>query len=414
MATEITFIRHGQTTGNAAGRWQGHTNSDLTDLGREQAVRLGAKLEAVPFDLVISSDLDRTVQTAQALGRPIETDARWREPFFGEFEDLTTDEIVALDPDGADAVFAGEDIAIGGGERLSEVMERTIAAMRDVVDRVGDGRVAVVSHGMSLLTLFSGLLDTKRPSPLRLLGNTSIATAVVDDDGFSVLRYNDDTHLGHTALPHFGSSPEDTEVLLIRHGRTESNDAGRWQGHTDGQLNAVGRRQAALLSAALPSIDVLYTSPLSRAADTARAIANGRMLKIQVEDDLKEIGFGAWEGMTRAEIATAFPTEYAAFNDGGDLARGGHGETFAGVRLRMVDALGGIVDRHPGSSVGVVSHGGATRAYVTEVLGIDYPNRNRLGLLGNTGYARMAFTGRGPTLVSWNLAPHLAADPGLP
>ena len=407
MSVEITFIRHGQTTGNAGGRWQGHTNSDLTDLGREQAARLGARLRDVAFDLVISSDLDRTRQTAAALGRPVEADERWREPFFGRWEDRTTDEIMAHDAEQVAAVFRGEDVAIGGGERLSAVMARTRSALTDAIGRVSDGKVAVVSHGMSLLTLLSSLLDTRVPSPLRLLGNTSIAIVVFDGDDFSMLQYNDDTHLGHSALPHFGSSPDDTELLLIRHGKTVSNEQGRWQGHTDGQLNATGRSQAALLAGGLPSVDVLYASSLSRAVDTAGAIAQGRDLSVNVDDDLKEIGFGAWEGMTREEIAERFPNEWTTFHNGRDVVRGGDGETFEGVRKRMNAALGGIVRRHPGETVGVVSHGGATRAYVTEVLGIDYERRNRLGLLGNTAYARMAFTERGPGLVSWNLAPHL-------
>lgn len=408
MPVEITFIRHGQTTGNAAGRWQGHTNSSLTAQGAAQAETLGARLATTPFDLIVSSDLDRTMQTAAALSRPFETDVRWREPFFGAWEDLETSEIMGRYSDDLAALFSGEDIALGGGERLSEVLARTTEALDDVVARVGDGSVAIVSHGMSLLTLLSGLLGTKRPSPLRLMGNTAIATALFDGAEFSVPRYNDDTHFGHTALPHFGHSPDDTEVLLIRHGRTVSNEEGRWQGHIDGELNAEGRCQASLLAAALPHIDALYSSPSARAAATAEAIAAHQELEVRLEHDLKEIGFGAWEGMTRAEIAAAFPDEYAAFNAGSDEARGGSGETFAGVQKRMTDALGGIVGRHPGQQVGVVSHGGATRAYVTDILGIGYQNRNRLSILGNTGYARVAFTMRGPALVSWNLAPHLA------
>jgi broad specificity phosphatase PhoE len=409
LPVEITFIRHGQTTGNAAGRWQGHTNSNLTDLGHEQAKRLGVRLASVPFDLVVSSDLDRTMQTAKALGRPIETDERWREPFFGDWEDATTAEIMVRDAEKVNAVFNGEDVAIGGGERLSEVWQRTREAMDDLVNRVGDGKVAVVSHGMSLLTLLSRILETKRPSPLRLLGNTAMAVAIVEDDDFSIQQYNDDTHLGHTSVPHFGSGPEDTEVLLIRHGRTQSNDEGRWQGHTDGELNAQGRRQVSLLGPALPAIDALYTSPLSRAADTAHEIAHNQKLDVRQEHNLREIGFGAWEGMTRSEIASAYPEEYAVLNDGSDTARGGNGETFAGVRKRMAVALGEIVGRHPGQSVAVVSHGGATRAYVTDILGIDFEHRGRVGLLDNTGYARMSFTTYGPSLVSWNLTPHLRA-----
>jgi len=408
LSIEITFIRHGQTTGNAAGRWQGHTNSSLTDLGRDQAAKLGARLADTKFDLVVSSDLDRTMETAAALGRPIEADERWREPFFGTWEDLTTAEIMAQDAEQVTALFNGEDIAPGGGERLSEVAQRTRAALDDLVGRVGSGSVAVVSHGMSLLMLIASLLETKRPLPLRLLGNSAIATVAMNADGYSVGSYNDDAHLGHTVPPHFGASPDDTEMLLIRHGRTLANEEGRWQGHTDGELNPTGRAQAAALAEYLPQVDALYSSPLSRAADTAQAVANQQRTEVLFVEDLKEIGFGAWEGMSRGEIAATYPEEFAAFNNGGaDAVRGGTGETFAGVRRRVAEALNRIVADHPGQEVGVVSHGGATRAYVTEVLGIPYENRQRLGLLRNTGFARMAYTGRGPTLVSWNLAPHL-------
>jgi broad specificity phosphatase PhoE len=408
VPVEITFIRHGQTIGNAGGRWQGHTNSSLTDLGVSQAERLAARLADTGFDLVVSSDLDRTMETAAALGHPIEADARWREPNFGEWEDLTTAEIMTRDADTLAALFAGQDVRPRGGELLSEVAERTSAALDDLVDRIGEGSVAVVSHGMALLMLLATRLETRRPSPLRLLGNTSTATVQLNGADLAIISYNDDTHLGHTALPHFGASPDDTELVLVRHGRTISNDEGRWQGHTNGQLNPVGRQQAAALAGYLPPMNAVYSSPLSRAADTARAIADRQQLDVSLAEDLKEIGFGAWEGMTRAEIATTFPEELAAFDTGdADAVRGGNGETFAGVRRRMGAALTEIVANHPGQDICVVSHGGATRAYVTDVLGVPYEKRQRLGLLNNTGYARMAYTGRGPTLVSWNLAPHL-------
>ncbi len=407
MSVEITFIRHGQTTGNAAGRWQGHTNSSLTATGEDQAARLAQRLAGKHFDLVISSDLDRTVETAAALRRPVETDARWREPFFGEWEDLESEIIMKRYSADLAALFGGEDIALGGGERLSEVMERTREALNEVVARVGEGSVAVVSHGMALLTLFTGLLETKRPSPLRLLGNTAIATMNVDNGALSVPRYNDHTHLPESGASHFGHSPEDTEVFLVRHGETVSNQERRWQGHQDGMLSETGRTQAVRLGASLPTLDALYSSPLTRAADTANAIASQQSLDVTLEPGLKEIGFGAWEGMTKPEIAEKYPDEYEDFRNGSDAARGGTGETFAGVRRRMAASMDNIIGRHPGENVGVVSHGGATRAWVTEILGIPYENRNRLSILDNTGYARVAFTMRGPALVSWNLAPHL-------
>ncbi len=408
MPVDITFIRHGQTEGNAAGRWQGHTNSSLTELGRDQAALMGQRLGGKHFDLVVASDLDRTVQTASALERPIETDERWREPFFGSWEDRTTDEVAGDGSGGLAALMAGEDIALGGGERLSDVYLRTTAALSDVLERVGgDGSVAVVSHGMALLTLISGLIGTKRPSPLRLLGNTAIAELVVDGDRMWTPRYNDDTHLGNGLATHFGHDPSDTEVLLVRHGQTQSNTESRWQGHQDGQLNEVGRGQARLLGADFPTVDALYSSPLSRAADTAREIAAAQGLSVTYDDRLKEICFGEWEGLTTAEIAGRFPEESRDFFDGKDMPRGGTGETFVEVRERVAAGLDEIVSRYSGEKVAVVSHGGVTRAWVTEVLGLPYEHRNRLAILGNTGYARISFTRRGPSILSWNLSPHL-------
>jgi broad specificity phosphatase PhoE len=410
VPVEFTFIRHGQTTGNAAGRWQGHTNSALTAEGRRQAEKLAVRLSHKNLDLVVSSDLDRATQTAAALGLPVETDERWREPFLGSWEDRTTEEIMADDAEDLAALFAGEDIAIGGGERSSDVVARAAEAFYDLVDRVGDGSVAVVGHGMSLLLLLASLLGTRLPTPLRLLGNTSLATAVMLDGHVTITRYNDDTHLGYTALPHFLAGPDATELLLVRHGRTDANDEDRWQGHSDDSLNGEGRRQVSLLGPAFPPISALYSSPLTRAMGTAAAIGSHQGLTAEVKEDLKEIGFGAWEGMTRAEIASVFPEDFAVFNTGADVVRGGTGETFAAVRKRMAAVISCIVSRHHGETVGVVSHGGVTRAYVTDLLGLSYQGRHRLGLLGNTGYSRLAYTSRGPSLVSWNLAPHLAVS----
>ncbi len=411
MPLEITFIRHGQTTGNLAGRWQGHTNSSLTELGEQQAGALAARLADTKFDAIVASDLDRTVQTATALGRPVETDARWREPFFGSWEDRTTAEIVAADADALTALFSGEDVAMGGGETLAGVYARTSAALDDLIERFdGSGSIAVVSHGMALLTLLSGVLGTRRPSTLRLMGNTALATVIVDDGRLTMPRYNDDTHLDQTDGPLFGQTPADADIYLVRHGQTVSNVEGRWQGQQDGQLNDTGRRQAKLLGEFFPSVDVVYSSPLSRAADTAREIADAQGHEVRFDDRLQEIYFGEWEGLTTAEIMTRFPEQAGAFFNGQDLPRGGSGETWPQVRSRIRASLDEIAANHAGDRVAVVAHGGVTRAWVTEVLGLEYGDRHRLGLLGNTGWARTAFGSRGPSIVSWNLAPHLEGN----
>ena len=83
--TDIYIVRHGETTSNRDGLWQGVTDSELTTTGREQVERLSARLDAARFDAVIASDLGRTRATAAALNKPFETSPAWREPDLGDW-----------------------------------------------------------------------------------------------------------------------------------------------------------------------------------------------------------------------------------------------------------------------------------------------------------------------------------------
>jgi broad specificity phosphatase PhoE len=403
----ITFIRHAESAGNVAGLWQGHTDSALSEMGQAQVERLARRFAGAEFDAVVSSDLQRTVATAAALNGSVVTDPRWREPFLGDWENLATDAVMRQSPGALQALLRGDDIALGGGERLSEVLVRTRAALDELIATVGKGSVAVVSHGLALLTIVTGLLRTKLPSPLHLMGNAAATIVTYDDGRYAVPRYNDDTHLGALAGTPYGHRGDETHVLLIRHGRTRANVEGRWQGRSDTGLTAEGMAQAEALSKWIPPLDALYSSPLSRAVITAEAVAAPQELPVRVLPGLEEIGFGAWEGLTREEIAARYPAEYAEFRSGADVRRGGTGETWVEVCRRMEETVAGITAGHPGGAVGIVSHGGATRAYVATLLGLGYADRHRLSILENTGYAKVDFTGRGPSLVGWNLAPHL-------
>lgn len=160
------------------------------------------------------------------------------------------------------------------------------------------------------------------------------------------------------------------ELLLVRHGQTDWNLAHRVQGHTDTPLNAVGREQACALadSLAAPSLVAVYSSDLSRAYETAIAVARVHGLEVTVDRDLREKNFGSWEGLTDTEIADRFP----------DAVRGrwGDGETTEEVAERAVAAIERIRRRHPVGRVLVVSHGGALRA-ILDHLGVEHgPIRN--------------------------------------
>lgn len=406
MAKRIILVRHAQTTANLEHRWQGATDTSFTALGREQMQRLKGRLDAAEPRVAVASDLSRAVGTAQAAGLTPELDARWREPNVGAWEGLTFREIEARHPGRLTALLDGEDIALGGGERLSDVALRVSEAFHDLADRLDDGESAVVvSHGLALLALVAAVVGTRRPAPVQLMMNTGVTTFSINELGPQLAGYNDTSHLADDGP----QRAEDTHVVLIRHGETPANVEERWQGHADWPLTDNGQAQARDLATTLPPLTALYSSPLQRAHHTALAVGRAQGTSVAVVDALKEIGFGAWENLTRAEIEATDPGAIEELRKGVDIVRGGNGETFTGVRDRMTEALGAIVKAHPGETVGVVTHGGASRAYLTGVLGIAFEDRNRLRSLGNTAYGRITYGPRGPRMAAWNAAPHLEA-----
>ena len=161
-----------------------------------------------------------------------------------------------------------------------------------------------------------------------------------------------------------------TELLLVRHGETDWNREHRVQGHTDVPLNARGREQARALAEDVADVRLaaVYASDLSRARETAAAVATAQALEVVVDPRLREKNFGSWEGLTDVEIAERFP----------DAVRGGwgDGEATEDVAARVIEAVEVICARHRDTAVLVVSHGGPLRAILSH-LGVEHgPIRN--------------------------------------
>jgi broad specificity phosphatase PhoE len=100
-----------------------------------------------------------------------------------------------------------------------------------------------------------------------------------------------------------------TRILLARHGETEWNRLGRWQGHADPPLNDLGRRQAEILAEQLAgdTVSAVYSSDLRRARETARIVAERIGLPVTEDSALREIDVGSWSGLTRDEVRERFP-----------------------------------------------------------------------------------------------------------
>jgi len=197
-------------------------------------------------------------------------------------------------------------------------------------------------------------------------------------------------------------------VLLLRHGRTEWNASGRFQGQQDSALDGIGRAQAAAAAIALAPMrpDALLTSDLTRAFDTASLVGEEAGLSVVADVRLREIHLGRWEGLTRAEVRSQFPSEYAAWQAGLDERRG-DGETYAEVGSRAVDCLLEWLERlGPGSLVVAVTHGGTARATIGTLLQMDPDTWWRLSPLGNCRWSLLSDMGRG-----WRLEEHNAGQP---
>jgi ribonuclease H / adenosylcobalamin/alpha-ribazole phosphatase len=149
-----------------------------------------------------------------------------------------------------------------------------------------------------------------------------------------------------------------TSTVLLRHGETALSAERRFAGRGDIPLTETGLAQAAAAAAWLAArggIDVIVTSPLQRARQTAQAVATAAGAPLEVEDDLAETDFGKWEGMTFAEVQARWPEELSAWLASTDVAPPG-GESFAAVTRRVVAALNRLLAAHEGKTLVLVSH----------------------------------------------------------
>ena len=161
-----------------------------------------------------------------------------------------------------------------------------------------------------------------------------------------------------------------TRFYLIRHGETDWNKGGRYQGRTNIQLNDAGVEQARLLGKRfkyLP-LDVVYVSPLDRAVATAEPVAASHGLTPIKDEHFIEINFGEWEGHTIEELSEKFGSAYTDFfKDPFDHPVPGEG-SFQIAMNRAIEGFNILAERHKGQNVAIVSHGGLLRVMLVGLL----------------------------------------------
>lgn len=177
-----------------------------------------------------------------------------------------------------------------------------------------------------------------------------------------------------------------TTILLVRHGETDWNREGRFQGHADPPLNDAGREQAAALAELLAGdgIAAIHASDLRRAYETASVVAARLGLDVAAHTGLREIDVGRFQGLTREEIDARWPDARAVLSERG-YGAGWGGESVDELYERVVASLLEIAAAHGDDRVLVVGHGGTIRVALAEADGLDVLSHRKVwpGPAGN-------------------------------
>ncbi len=205
-----------------------------------------------------------------------------------------------------------------------------------------------------------------------------------------------------------------TRIIAIRHGETAWNVDTRIQGQLDVGLNRKGRWQARRVARALADepVQALYSSHLSRAWDTARAISVTTGQAPQAVEALRERGFGTLQGKTFTEIEAAWPDQALRWRQRDPQWTPQGGESLLELRERVVQATSDLAQRHLGGQIVLVAHGGVLDVLHRAATGQDL-QAPRTWNLGNATINRLLWTPERLTLVGWADTGHLENDEEL-
>jgi ribonuclease H / adenosylcobalamin/alpha-ribazole phosphatase len=213
-------------------------------------------------------------------------------------------------------------------------------------------------------------------------GGTSSRTAAGGTSSETLVSAESSSSVGWGASGDLGAP---ATFVLLRHGETVLTPDKRFSGSggTDPELSAIGRGQAAAAAvsmAARGTVQEIVSSPLRRCRETAGAVASRLGLDVVIEEGLRETDFGAWEGMSFAEVQERYPDDLSAWLASPTVAPTGGGESFRTVGRRVEEARDKLLDRYPGRTVLVVTHVTPVKELVRLALGAPQESLFRMEL----------------------------------
>lgn len=198
-------------------------------------------------------------------------------------------------------------------------------------------------------------------------------------------------------------------LIIVRHGESEWNRIGRYQGQLDAPLSQLGLRQAEALAERLRDepLDRIFTSPLQRAARTAAAIARHHPdLPFETEPALLEINHGDWQGLMSDQVIARYAAGLREWRAHPTRAQMPGGESFSNILKRVLDFKEQLCVEHQGANILVSTHDVVVKILVADALGMNMDRINRIWVT-NASISVIEYGDDLPYLVSLSEACHL-------
>ena len=392
MGIRLVLVRHGLSSFNAKGLIQGRTDdSVLTDEGYQQAVKAGEVLSKMNFDKIYSSPLQRAAETANTIIRFLEGknniifDKNLLEVDLSAWSGLTIDEIKNNYPN-VYPIWKNdpENLTLerSDGKNYQPIQELFVQANNFIKDifKINSSKnntnILIIGHNAILRCLILSLIGRPKKGFRKIrLENTSISILNLSEQNNSyktqIECLNQTSHLNKNIPSKIGNS----RIFLIRHGETDWNKEGRFQGQIDIPLNKNGKDQAKKTYEYLKEINFnkAFSSSMKRPYETAQIILQKNQdLKILKLDSIAEISHGLWEGKLESEIKKEWPNLLKDWHNKPEDVTMPEGESIKDVSERSIKAFKDICLTQEDNDITLlVAHDAVNKTLICNLLGID-------------------------------------------
>ena len=392
MSMRLFLVRHGLSSFNKEGLIQGRIDeSYLTDEGYKQARLTGNILNEIKFNQIYSSPLKRAAETAKEIEKSLKEnfdihfDQNLLEVDLHKWSGLTSKDIknkykdsyLIWKNDPEKLELKNKDNVIY--QPIQDLFDQAKVFIRNLLEEnknKNNQNILIIAHNAILRCLILYLLNKPNKGFRKIrLDNASISIINISESKNSfnsqIECLNQTSHLNQRIPKKIG----DSRIILIRHGETNWNKEGRFQGQIDIPLNEKGKGQAFKASQYLEEIEFTkaFSSSMKRPYETAKIILKNENLQIEKVDSLVEISHGLWEGKLEEEIKQTWPEMLKNWHEKPESVTMPEGESIKQVSDRAISAWNLICNSQNEDDITLlVAHDAVNKTLICHILGLSY------------------------------------------